>query len=413
MGKTHLLDVPNIIPYSSVYLDYRNGRKVTLRIGTDNADDYKAWAVKYFNQENILRDEYFSAFDQLVKEGLAINEGFRCYPDALAYVIEQRDLQKRTALVSEKYGMHIDNGVFDQLINAKLFPYQKEGVCFAASKGRCIIADDMGLGKTIQAIAATELLRKETGISAVWIICPTSLKYQWKSEIEKFTGLQSLVIEGNYIKRLEQYQSDVFYKIISYNTAVNDINDINATGPDLFILDEAQRIKNFKTKIATKIKQLNSPFTFVLTGTPLENKLEELYSVTQFVDPYVLGPYWQFLANHQIIDDKGKIKGYKDLNKVGQMLAGTMIRRRKKDVLLQMPERMDKVLLVPMTDEQMTMHNEYKNVVAQLIFKWQRQKFLTEKDRHRLMINLNMMRMVCDSTYIIDQETRFDTRLAN
>lgn len=410
-GKSHLLDKPYIIPYSSVYLDYRQGRKVRIRIGSDNSDDFKIWSARYFDNKSILKDEFYTVFDQIVREAMAINEEFRCYPDAMAYVIEKRDFQKRKKLVEEKYSNHIDNGAFDSLVSAKLFPYQKEGVCFAAIKGRCIIADDMGLGKTIQAIAACELLRKEMNILSVWIICPTSLKYQWKSEIEKFTGLQSLVIEGNYLKRLEQYKDSSFYKIISYNTAVNDINDINATSPDLFILDEAQRIKNFKTKISSKIKLLTSPFSFVLTGTPLENKLEELYSVTQFADPYVLGPYWEFLANHQIIDEKGKIKGYKDLNKVGQILDDIMIRRRKKDVLLQMPERMDKILYVPMTEEQMAMHNDYKNSVAQIINRWIRQRFLSEKDRHKLMINLNMMRMVCDSTYIIDQESRFDTKI--
>ena len=100
----------------------------------------------------------------------------------------------------------------------------------------------------------------------MFIICPTSLKYQWKSEIKRFTDQDAWVIEGNHLKRLEQYRNDSFYKIISYNTVVNDIKDINTSAPDLLILDEAQRIKNYKTKISQAIKRLNSPFAFVLTG---------------------------------------------------------------------------------------------------------------------------------------------------
>jgi SNF2 family DNA or RNA helicase len=116
-------------------------------------------------------------FNEIIREGKAINESFRCYPDALSFIIEKREDRKRSKLVHEKYRLQISNGVFNTLVNAELYPYQKEGICFAAEKGRCIIADDMGLGKTLQAIAATELLKKETGIASALIICPTSLKY--------------------------------------------------------------------------------------------------------------------------------------------------------------------------------------------------------------------------------------------
>jgi SNF2 family DNA or RNA helicase len=248
LNKGEMLDKQYHQAYTSIYLDYRKGRKIRIRIGTENTTEFKALAKKYFDDEHSLNESEFANFNEIIAQASAINESFRCYPDALAHVLEQRENQRRSALVYEKYEKHIQNGAFDAIINGKLYPYQKEGICFAASKGRCIIADDMGLGKTIQAIAATELLRKETGISSVFIICPTSLNYQWKTEIEKFTGQATWVIEGSYLKR--QYRNDSFYKIISYNTAVNDIKEINATQPDLFILDEAQRIKNFKTKIS-------------------------------------------------------------------------------------------------------------------------------------------------------------------
>ena len=410
-GKEHFLDKPYNQAYTSIYLDYRLGRKVRIRIGTENREDYMAFADQYFDNQQILRPKEFVNFSQIINQAYAISENFRCYPDALEHILENRDNINRSEIVREKYEKNIEKGVFKDIINANLFPYQKEGVCFAASKGRCIIADDMGLGKTIQAIAAAELMRKETGITSVFIICPTSLKYQWKTEIEKFTGQQAWVIEGLYVKRLDQYQNNYFYKIISYNTAINDIKDINATEPDLFILDEAQRIKNFKTKISQNIKRLKSPYAFVLTGTPLENKLEELYSIVQFVDPFVLGPYWKFMSEHRIIDETGKVKGYTNLNEIGLKLADTMIRRKKKDVLLQLPERMDKNLFVPMTEEQMQIHTESQDNVAKLVYKWRRQGFLNEKDRQRLLIGLGIMRMVCDSTYILDQKSRFDTKI--
>ena len=411
LNKSHLLNKGYNPVYTSVFLDYRGERKVKIRIGSENMEEFKALAGKYFDSNRVLPESSYELFDNILREGKAINDSFRCYPDALSFIIEKREDHKRTKLVYEKYRLQISNGVFSKLVNAELYPYQKEGICFAAEKGRCIIADDMGLGKTIQAIAAAELLRKEAGVTSAFIICPTSLKYQWKSEIEKFTDQQAWVIEGVYTKRIIQYQNEYFYKIVSYNTAINDIREISAVSPDIVILDEAQRIKNFKTKISRHIKALKSPYSFVLTGTPLENKLEELYSIVQFTNPYTLGPFYRFMHEHRIADEKGKIIGYRDLNKIGAVLSDTMIRRRKKDVLLQLPERMDKVLFVTMTESQSAIHEEYRQHVAKLIIKWHRQGFLNEKDRQNLMIFLNIMRMVCDSTFIIDQETRHDTKI--
>ena len=366
--KSALLDKAYKQTYTSVYLDYRKGRKVCIRIGIENAAEYNLLARKYFNEQNSLREREYLYFNDIITECKAINENFRCYPDALTHVLEHRENQKRRIMVSEKYEKNINNGAFNSLVEAKLFLYQKEGICFAVSKGRCIIADDMGLGKTIQAIAAAELLHKESDIASVFIICPTSLKYQWKTEIEKFTGKLAWVIEGSYLKRQDQYRNESFYKIISYNTAINDIKEINATLPDLFILDEAQRIKNFKTKISQNIKLLKSPYAFVLTGTPLENKLEELYSIVQFVNPFALGPFWKYMSEYRILDENGKIKGFQYLDKIGQKLADTMIRRHKKDVLTQLPERMDKVLYVPMTEEQAAAHSDYQEGVSRLVF---------------------------------------------
>ena len=300
LNLEELPDYPYNLPYTSIYLDYRKGRKIRIRIGTENTVEFKLLAGKYFDADNSLSETRYRSFNEILKEGSEINESFICYPDALDYVLEYRENQRRNTIVREKYLNKINNGVFDSLINAKLFQYQKEGICFAVSKGRCIIADDMGLGKTIQAIGAAELLRRETGISSVFIICPTSLKYQWKTEIEKFSGQSVWVIEGSYLKRQEQYRNDSFFKIISYNTAINDIKEINAVQPDLLILDEAQRIKNFKTKISQNIKRLKSPYAIVLTGTPLENKLEELYSIVQFVNPFAS---WSFLEIYERIQN--------------------------------------------------------------------------------------------------------------
>ena len=311
---------------------------------------------------------------------------------------------------SAKYSSHES---IDGLLKARLYPYQRYGIRFAAAAGRSLIADEMGLGKTIQAIGVAELLKRELGIERVLVVCPTSLKYQWRSEILKFTGSSVCVIEGQSMTREKQYRGDGFYKIVSYHALVHDAETISRMAPDLVILDEAQRIKNWKTRIARTVKSIESPFALVLTGTPLENNLEELYSIVSFIDHYKLGPFWKFLAEHQVKDATGKITGYQGLREIGTTLSGITLRRRKRDVLGDLPERIDKRIFVPMTDRQRSMHEEFSESVARLLRKWRRTGHLSEQERQRLLILLNQMRMSCDSTYILDQdmEHRHDTKI--
>jgi hypothetical protein len=143
----------------------------------------------------------------------------------------------------------------------------------------------------------------------------------------------------------------------------------------------------------------------VLTGTPLENKLEELISIVQFVDQHRLGPTWKLLHEHQVKDDAGRVTGYTALEKIGQTLAPVMLRRRKSEVLRQLPARTDQNLLVPMTGPQMDYHRQNADEVAKIVQRWRKTKFISDKDQRRLTCALQNMRMSCNSTYLLDQET--------
>ena len=180
---------------------------------------------------------------------------------------------------------------------------------------------------------------------------------------------------------------------------------------DVLIMDEVQRLKNWNTQISMAARRISSDYSVILSGTPLENKLEELYSVMEFADQYCLGPYYQFRAECIETDDLGKIVGYKNLNRIGEQIRQRLIRRRKKDVALQMPERQDQNLLLTITQEQMDMHSEFKFQLSLLLKKWTDHHFLSEKDHLRVLQLLSQMRMVCDSSYILDQKTRYDTKV--
>ena len=400
--------------YTSVYLSYTDGRQVKIRVGSDHHEEFMQLAAHYFDAEGVMFPYAFEDYDKLMTEALAIDPSFRFYQDAIDFIIEQRERKFRQQLINKYTDERLD-----QLLTVSLYPYQKEGIRFAFERGRSIIADEMGLGKTIQAIGTAELLRREGLAEQIMIVCPTSLKYQWQREIERFTKDTdrspdhplTLVIEGNPLKRKEQYASDIPYKIVSYNCMSNDVKMWGSLQTEVLIMDEVQRLKNWKTQISMAARKVRSDYAVILSGTPLENKLEELYSVMEFADNYCLGPYWQFRADCIVTDDGGKVIGYQNLNKVGETARERLIRRTKKQVALQMPKRTDQNLFVPMTTEQRGMHEEYKEQVAKLVYKWRRTHFLSETDRKKLLQFLSMMRMVCDSTYILDQKSRYDTKV--
>ena len=393
-------------PYTSVYLSYRDERCVKIRIGSDNKEAYEQLAKDYFDKNHVLKKSAYARIGSFLKQARQISDTFRCYKDAIDFIIDIREKAKREKIVKT-----YDDEKLDNLLKVNLYPYQKEGIRFAAKAGKAIIADEMGLGKTIQAIGTAELLRKEGLIGSVLILCPTSLKYQWRSEIKKFTDAEVFVIEGNHLKRKEAYNRPEPYKIISYNSAANDIKILGYLQTDMLIMDEVQRLKNWNTQISRAARKIESDYSVILSGTPLENKLDELYSIVEFVDNFRLAPYYLFKDKHIITDETGKVLGYKNLNDIGKKLSDILIRRRKKDVKLQMPERSDKNLFIPMTNEQMEMHQEWQNQVRLLVLKWRRMHFLSDKDRKRLLLFLSQMRMVCDSSYILDQKTRYDTKV--
>jgi SNF2 family DNA or RNA helicase len=209
-------------------------------------------------------------------------------------------------------------------------------------------------------------------------------KHRWEREIARVVDRLVRVIGGFRRGRQEGFRRESFYKVANYDTVYRDLDLIAGWAPDLVILDEAQRIKNWNTRTARSVKKIASPYAIVLTGTPLENRLEELVSIVQFVDQNRLGPTFRFLHDHQVLDEFGKVVGYRSLDRIGQTLAPVLIHRRKEDVLHQLPERLEKRFFVPMTPQQTELHEENREIVGRLVAKWRRSRFLSETDQRRL-----------------------------
>ncbi|MCK5505800.1 MAG: DEAD/DEAH box helicase [Thermodesulfovibrionia bacterium] len=399
-------------PYSEVYLSYGIKRQVRFKAGVDIPAGHASLIEEYFEPDGFLKETHILDFQKFL-ERLPKDTAheIRCYDDVLSFIAEHQDAEHRQKIIRKHLKDGIHSPAFRRILRTKLYPYQCEGALFAVEAGRCLIGDDMGLGKTIQALAAAEFMAGLFGIQKVLIISPTSLKYQWKSEIEKFSGRTVEVIEGLHHQRSALYENGSFYKLLNYELVHRDIESIRRWSPDLIILDEAQRIKNWKTRTAQYVKRLESPFAIVLTGTPIENRIEELHSIIEFIDRYHLGPLYRFVHNHRLTDENGKVIGYKDLQSVRGSLKGVMIRRKKDEVLKQLPERIDKTFFVPMTKEQRVIHDENYDIVTQIAAKWRRYKFLSDADQRRLQIALNYMRMAADNTYLVDKQTVFGPKI--
>ena len=295
-------------------------------------------------------------------------------------------------------------------LNAELYPYQQEGVRFALFRKAAIIADEMGLGKTIQAIAVALLKRRIFGLDKVLIVSPASLKDQWKREIEKFTSETAVIIAGGRKRRQELYESgDALFKITNYEAVLRDVLVLSRWRPDFVILDEAQRIKNFESKTHQALLSIPRSHSLVITGTPLENKLEDVYSIVQFSDRTLLTPLWAFAANHLNMsrDGRHKVLGYRNLDVVHDKLKELIIRRRKAEVFDSLPDLIENNYYLDLSAEQSQIHQGYLSSLFAILNK----KVITPIDVKRIQQALLSMRMVCDSTFLIDRETNISPKL--
>jgi len=340
----------------------------------------------------------------LAEEIRASRSGVLRLSQDVAPWLEAMERERDRILSRRAYEAGVADGSHpEHVTHSPLFPYQREGMLHLAFKERALLADEMGLGKTIQAIAACALLHHLGKARRVLIVTPASLKAEWEEQIKKFTDLPLRLVFGGRALRSQIYSDPdaPFFTIANYEQIVQDSLDINARlRPEIVILDEAQRIKNWSTKTAQAVKRLESRYAFVLTGTPIENRIDELRSLVDFLDPAILGPLFRFNREYYKLDERGRPSDYQNLDKLRERVRPILLRRRKAEVETELPDRTDKNHFVALTPAMRDEYNGLQKQVAELIKKSQRRP-LTPKEQDLLMILLNMMRMVCDSPGIM------------
>src|SRR6267154_428015 len=341
----------------------------------------------------------------VVRNRVRVSRHFAPWLDRLRR--ERSRQEARAAFLAE---VKDGSATFDML-RFPLLPYQCEGMLHLAFGERTLLADEMGLGKTIQAIAACELLARRRDIKRVLVVCPASLKAEWEEQIARFTDRPTQAVFGSRAARLLAYREPKFFTIVNYEQVLGDAADINKVlAPDVIVLDEAQRIKNWQIKTARQVKLLRSPYAFVLTGTPVENRIDELYSIVQYLDPELVGPLFRFNREFYALDARGRPVDYQNLAELRSRVAPVLLRRRKSDVESELPGRTVKTYFVPMAEEQRERYEDYQAPAARLMAIAQRRP-LTKAEFDRLQMLLACMRMVCDTPAILDPTCRVSPKL--
>jgi hypothetical protein len=354
-----------------------------------------AWSKRYASQGAELIE-----LVETVRKLMQLGEDVIVYPDAeeiLGQILHQHRLGELVAQIRKDPAGH---PLRRELLHTELLPYQLDGIAFAAGQGRAVLADEMGLGKTIQGVGVAELLARHAGVERVLVVCPASLKAQWRAEIGRFCQRSVQLVSGKAAERGRAYADGAFFAVCNYEQVLRDFLDIERTRWDLIILDEAQRIKNWEAKTSRIIKSLRSRFALVLTGTPLENRLDDLYSVVEFIDARRLGPAYRFIHRHRVASETGKVLGYKNLDALRRHLAPVLLRRTRASVALDLPKRTTEIVRIAPTDEQLALHSAQMQAVSSIT----RKRFLTEMDLLRLQKALLLARMSANSTFLVDKQ---------
>lgn len=222
-----------------------------------------------------------------------------------------------------------------------LFDYQAEAIAKGIISGDLLIADEMGLGKSLMGICIADYHLNNSDIKSTVVCCPQSIKWQWKKEIKKWLPKRSIIIiEGTKKERHELYNRAADFYIINYEQTLRDFDQIYTLSSDgLLILDEATKIKNPKAKRTKLIQNLKPKYTLALTGTPVENKLSDVFTIANIIKPGWMSN--SEFYNYCVFEQKfgfNILTGYKNIGDFMERLMEVSIRRKRKDVA-KMPER--------------------------------------------------------------------------
>ena len=325
--------------------------------------------------------------------------------DPVAPALSARIAGERGLLARQQVLLANRRGLMRELdsLARPMFPYQREGVERFLARGRLLLADDMGLGKTTQAAAAAQALFRTGLIRRGLLVVPAPLKSQWVREWNALGEAPIAIVEGAPAERAACYRRmRRGFLVANYEQVLRDVELMHDWAPELVVLDEAQRIKNWATRTARAVKTLDATYRLVLTGTPMENRLEELASIMDWVDDHALEPKWRLVPWHTSSDGDGPgLSGARNLDTLRARLRPTLVRRRREEVLDQLPPRTESTLEVTLTEDQREAHDALTQPIARVMHAAERRP-LTQAEFLRLMSLLTTQRVIANGLAQVD-----------
>ncbi|WP_051226506.1 DEAD/DEAH box helicase [Butyrivibrio sp. MC2013] len=283
-------------------------------------------------------------------------------------------------------------------LKGQLRSYQEEGYQWIRTLGKYgfggVLADEMGLGKTIQAITVLEALREEGEAGTSLIVVPASLVYNWGEEIRRFApGLNCILITGNKTERRGKIRDIEHYDVAvtSYDLIKRDIAEYEDHSFNVQIIDEAQYIKNHLSQAAKSVKLIKADCKLALTGTPIENRLSELWSIFDYLMPGILYSYNYFRDKYEmpIVRDEQTDA----MERLRSMVAPFILRRKKKDVLKDLPDKLEEIRYAQMDEDQRKLYD------AQVYYMKARLEGQSEEDytksKIEVLSELTRIRQIC------------------
>lgn len=303
------------------------------------------------------------------------------------------------------------------MFKGTLYPYQEESVDRMVDRGQMLLGLVMGAGKTVTTIAAIERLMESNDVDKCLVIVPASLKYQWMREIKRFTSSRVLVIDGSPKAREKCWRATLSadYIIVNPETLIRDMAQCLKVGIQAVVVDEATIIKSRVSKRSKMIKKIGKrvPYRFALTGQPIENRPEELFSIMEFVDPEVLGKFDQFDRTFIVRDHFGKPTRYRNLKNLHTSMADCMVRKTREDIADQLPDIIHQTIPVAFDDVGARL---YRTISTDLLH--QLQKVIgshggafniwkhyndpaSNEAQGQIMSRLTVLRMLCDNPQLV------------
>ena len=282
-----------------------------------------------------------------------------------------------------------------------LYEYQKIGTGFLCANGSSLLGDECGLGKTIQTLATILIKDSKKNL----IICPSTVKRQWAEEIEKWTGSKKItVIQGTKIKRDAQWKKHNSYYIMNFEQLRVDISEIKKIEWDTIVVDEATRISNSRTAQSKLVKTIKAKHRIALTGTPLNNSVNDLWNILDFCSPNILGTYWQFCEKYCIKDRFGSVTGYKNMSKLKEVIQHIMIRRLKSDVLKELPDKTYENIYIEFTKDEEKIYKAVKEDIYNELKEYEINRVLEDGGNSNILTKMIRLKQVTDSLELVSDK---------